>query len=139
MKKVLFILALGTLVSFSNCDSGVVDAIFIDIKGNVSSGGDPIGGAIVLLVEGTDITNGLSLSSGAISNSSGDYTILKPEKGKYYVVAIDDINDNFQYDQGTDRFGFYGVDPSDLDFGPNRVTVGSTDLENINIIYFAEL
>ena len=139
MKNSLLLLLFTSMITFSNCDSAVVDAIFIDVRGNVSSAGEPVAGAIVLLVEGTDITNGLSLSNGAISNSSGDYTILKPKKGKYYVIAIDDVNNNFKYDSGTDRLGFYGVDSDNLDFSPNRITIGTEDIEGINIIDFTAL
>ena len=138
MKNVLLILSFVSLITFSNCDSGLVDAIFIDIRGNVSSAGEPVAGAIVLLVEGTDITNGLSLSNGAISNSSGDYTILKPKKGKYYVIAIDDDGD-FVYESGTDKIGFYGVDTENFDFSPNRITVGTEDIEGVNITDFTAL
>ena len=138
MKNVLLILSFVSLITFSNCDSGLVDAIFIDIRGNVSSAGEPVAGAIVLLVEGTDISNGLSLSNGAISNSSGDYTILKPKKGKYYVIAIDDDGD-FVYESGTDKIGFYGVDTENFDFSPNRITVGTEDIEGVNITDFTAL
>jgi hypothetical protein len=140
MKKIVFTISLLGLLTLNNCN--VIDAILIDVSGNVSDNGTPVGGAIVLLVEGTDITNGLSLSSGTISNSSGDYTIFKPKKGKYYVVAIDDVNDNFKYDSGTDKIGFYGVDSNASplpDLAPNRITVGTMDIENINIIDFTSL
>ena len=142
MKKLILLFIISFASVLACCNSEVVDAIFIDIRGNVSSSGEPVAGAIVLLVEGTDITSGLSLSSGSITNSSGDYTILKPKQGKYYVIAIDDVNNNFKYDSGTDKLGFYGVDTNQSpipDLTPNRITVGTEDIEGINIIDFTAL
>jgi hypothetical protein len=140
MKKLQLSIAILSLIALSHCK--VIDAIFIDVNGNVSDNGTPVTGAIVLLVEGTNITEGLSLSGGTISNGSGDYTIIKPKAGKYYVIAIDDVNDNFKYDSGTDRIGFYGVDTKKSplpDLAPNRITVGSVDLEGINIVDFTAI
>jgi len=137
MKTSLFIASLSTILMLWHCDQ--VDAILIDISGNVSADGTPVSGALVLLVEGANLANGVSLANGSLSLGNGNFVIIEPDKGKYYVVAIDDVNDNLQYDQGVDRFGFYGMNPAASDFTPQRITVGSTDLEGINIVSLTSL
>jgi len=139
MKQALFLISLLTLLLFSHCDLEKLDAVLVDIKGRVTSDGTAVSGAIVLLIEGADLANGVSLTNGSISLSNGNYVIIEPVKGKYYVVAIEDVNGNLQYDQGTDRFGFYGVNPAVLDFTPQRTTVGSTDVEGVDIVYLTTL
>ena len=42
-------------------------------------------------------------------------------EGEYYVVAIENNNGNLTFDEDTDRFGFHGFDPSNLDLLPMRM------------------
>ena len=116
-----------------------IDAAFIEISGKVTHEGSNISGALVLLVEGTEISDGLALSNGSITGNNGNYNIYEVEEGEYYVVAIEDNNGNLTFDEGTDRFGFHGIDPSNLDLLPDKVTVTDEDVENINIIYLVSL
>ena len=116
-----------------------IDAAFIEISGKVTHEGNNISGALVLLVEGTEISDGLALSNGSITGNNGNYNIYEVEEGEYYVVAIEDNNGNLTFDEDTDRFGFHGVDPSNLDLLPDKVTVTDEDVENINIIYLVSL
>jgi len=119
------------LLVFS-CD--LLDKQIIDISGKITDEGSAVSGAIVLLVESANISDGLNLSNGSISMSNGKYSILDVDPGDYYVVAIDDKNNNMQFDADTDQLGFYGVNPDDLDFLPNKISVVDKDLENINIV-----
>ncbi len=116
-----------------------VDAAFIEISGKVTHEGSNISGALVLLVEGRQISDGLALYNGSITGNNGNYNIYEVEEGEYYVVAIENNNGNLTFDEDTDRFGFHGVDPSNLDLLPDKVTVTNEDVENINIIYLVSL
>ncbi|MEP5611487.1 MAG: carboxypeptidase-like regulatory domain-containing protein [Cyclobacteriaceae bacterium] len=138
--RVLSLLSLMLLLSvFSHCDvKDALDEVFIDISGNVSEDGAAVEGALILLLDSPDITDGVSLSNGSATGAGGDYTIVGVKEGSYYVVAVDDVNNNFEFDKDTDRFGFHGVDPSQADLLPALVTVSSDDVENIDIIYFIE-
>jgi len=120
------------LLLWNNCD--LLDEQVIDISGKVTNDGDPVGGAIVLLVNGTDISDGLSLTNGSISMSNGKYTIFDVDPGDYYVLAIEDNNGNQEFDADTDRLGFHGVVPENLDLIPDEITVDDSDLENIDIV-----
>jgi len=131
MKVYYIFFGMLILLVFS-CD--LLDEKIIDISGKITDEGSAVSGAIVLLVESTDISDGLNLANGSISNSVGKYTILDVDPGDYYVLAINDKNDNLQFDSDTDRLGFYGVNPDDLDFLPNKISVVDTDLEGINIV-----
>ncbi|MBU0711168.1 carboxypeptidase-like regulatory domain-containing protein [bacterium] len=123
----------GMLILFVfGCD--LLDEKIIDISGKITDEGSAVSSAIVLLVESADISDGLNLASGSISNSAGKYTIQDVDPGDYYVLAIDDKNDNLQFDSDIDQLGFYGVNPDDLDFLPNKISVEDTDLEGINIV-----
>ena len=53
-----------------------IDAAFIEISGKVTHIGSNVGGALVLLVEGTEISDGLELSNGSISGEKGNYKIF---------------------------------------------------------------
>ena len=116
-----------------------IDAAFIEISGKVTHNGSNVGGALVLLVEGTEISDGLELSNGSISGENGNYNIFEVAEGEYYVVAIEDNNGNLTFDASIDRLGFHGVDPSNLDLEPDKVTVTDEDVENINITYLVSL
>ena len=116
-----------------------IDAAFIEISGKVTHSGSNVGGALVLLVEGTEISDGLELSNGSISGENGNYNIYEVAEGEYYVVAIEDNNGNLTFDADTDRLGFHGVDLSNLDLQPDKVTVTDEDVENINITYLVSL
>ena len=54
-------------------------------------------------------------------------------------MAIEDNNGNLTFDPDTDSLGFHGVDPSNLDLEPDKVTVTDEDVEDINIIYLVSL
>ena len=101
--------------------------------------GNAVGSALILLVEGTQIADGLELSNGSISDQNGNYNIYEVSEGEYYVVAIEDNNNNLTFDADTDRLGFHGVDPSAFDLLPDIITVNDEDVENINIIYLVSL
>ena len=92
-----------------------------------------------MLVEGTEISDGLVLSNGSVTGNNGNYNIYEVAEGEYYVVAIEDNNGNLTFDEDTDRLGFHGVAPSNLDLLPDKVTVNDKDVENINIIYLVSL
>ena len=131
----LLILLFGQNCGIEDKVKDEIDAAFIEISGKVTHEGNNISGALVLLVEGTEISDGLALSNGSITGNNGNYNIYEVEEGEYYVVAIEDNNGNLTFDEDTDRFGFHGVDPSNLDLLPDKVTVTDKDVENINIIY----
>ena len=135
----LLILLFGHSCGIEDKVKDEIDAAFIEISGKVTHDDSNISGALVLLVEGTEISDGLALSNGSITGNNGNYNIYEVEEGEYYVVAIEDNNGNFTFDEDTDRFGFHGVDPSNLDFLPDKVTVTDEDVENINIIYLVSL
>ncbi|MEM7297116.1 MAG: carboxypeptidase-like regulatory domain-containing protein [Bacteroidota bacterium] len=138
MKKLLTLLSLLSLLIFCHCGAEeVIDELFIDISGNVSDDGQPVGGAVIILLDSPNLTDGVSLSNASISNADGSYVVINVQAGDYYVVAIDDMNDNFEYDMGTDRIGFHGVDPGQLDLAPDQVSVSMVDVEGIDITYFA--
>ncbi|MCK9559413.1 MAG: carboxypeptidase-like regulatory domain-containing protein [Candidatus Marinimicrobia bacterium] len=134
MKKVGLII-FAVLFAYSSCNLlDSVDKKILDISGKVSENGAAVGGAIVLLVESTDISEGLSLANGSLTDNAGNYIILDVDPGDYYVLAIDDQNDNVQFDSGTDQLGFHGVNPATEDFTPNKITIDKDDLEDIDIV-----
>lgn len=134
--KLLSLLSLLFLLSFSHCGvKDALDELFIDISGNVSDDGQAVEGALIILLDSPNITDGVSLSNGSVTGANGNYTIVGAQKGDFYVVAVDDVNDNFEFDLGTDRFGFHGVDITQLDLLPVQITVSETDLESIDITY----
>ena len=135
----LLILLFGHSCGIEDKVKEEIDAAFIEISCKVTHEGSNISGALVLLVEGTEISDGLALSNGSITGNNGNYNIYEVEEGEYYVVAIEDNNGNLTFDEDTDRFGFHGVDPSNLDLLPDKVTVTDEDVENINIIYLVSL
>jgi uncharacterized protein (DUF2141 family) len=116
-----------------------IDAAFIEVKGKVTHNGSNVSGALVLLIEGAEISDGLELSNGSITGQNGNYNIYEVSEGEYYIVAIEDNNGNLTFDADTDRLGFHGVDPSNLDLEPDMVTVTDEDVENINITYLVSL
>ena len=142
-RKKQVILALIFLLGYS-CDieekvKKGIDAAFIEVSGKVTHNGSNVSGALVLLVEGAEISDGLELSNVSITGDNGNYNIYEVAEGEYYVVAIEDNNGNLTFDADTDRLGFHGVDPSNLDLEPDKVTVTDEDVENINIIYLVSL
>ena len=116
-----------------------IDAAFIEVSGKVTHNGSNVSGALVLLIEGAEISDGLELSNGSITGQNGNYNIYEVSEGEYYIVAIEDNNGNLTFDADTDRLGFHGVDPSNLDLDPDMVTVTDEDVENINITYLVSL
>ena len=135
----LLILLFGHSCGIEDKVKEEIDAAFIEISGKVTHDGSSVSGALVLLIEGTEISDGLVLSNGSVTGNNGNYNIYEVAEGEYYVVAIEDNNGNFTFDEDTDRFGFHGVDPSNLDLLPDKVTVTDEDVENINIIYLVSL
>jgi len=135
MVKVSLLIGAMLMMIFTGC-SDAIKEISTTISGNVSSGGEPVSGAYVILLDaGDSVTSGLSLSNGMITNSNGDYTMVEVSAGDHYVAAIDDANGNIIFDPDTDRLGYYG-DP-DTNTG---VTIPRTlhtndgdDLKNIDI------
>jgi hypothetical protein len=109
------------------------DEAIVDVSGKVSDEGTSIEGAIVLLVESANIADGLNLANGSVTDNRGNYTILKVDPGDYYVVAIDDDNNNLEFDADTDRLGFYGVNLNTNDLEPVKISVDEDDLEDIDI------
>ena len=136
---------LGLIIFYSlGCDveeklAEGIDAAFIEVSGKVTHNGNAVGSALILLVEGTEIADGLELSNGSISGQNGNYNIYEVSEGEYYVVAIEDNNNNLTFDADTDRLGFHGVDPSAFDLLPDIITVNDEDVDNINIIYLVSL
>lgn len=106
----------------------------IDISGRVTDEDQAVSGALVLLLEGTQVTDGLSLANGSITDSNGDYIILNVKAGEYYILAVDDRNGNMEFDAATDRLGFYGVDQNAQDIIPQKVVVSDQDIEDIDIV-----
>ena len=135
----LLILLFGHSCGIEDKVKEEIDAAFIEISGKVTHDGNSVSGALVLLVEGTEISDGLVLSNGSVTGDNGNYNIYEVAEGEYYVVAIEDNNGNLTFDEDTDRLGFHGVDPSNLDLLPDKVTVNDEDVENINIIYLVSL
>ncbi|MCK4297557.1 MAG: carboxypeptidase regulatory-like domain-containing protein [Candidatus Marinimicrobia bacterium] len=126
MKKRLFIFALISSIAMINCKN-VVKELTTTISGKVTSEGEPVSGAFVILLEAGDLaSSGITLSNGMITNSRGNYMMIEVRAGDYYVVAIDDANNNFVFDTDTDKIGYYG-DPDTL-----HVNKGD-DIEDINI------
>lgn len=137
--KLLSLLSLLFLLSFSHCGvKDALDELFTNITGNVSNDGVAVEGALIILLDSPNLADGVSLSNGSVTSAGGNYTILSVQAGDYYVVAVDDVNGNFEFDLGTDRFGFHGVDPSQLDLLPVQVTVGTDGLADIDITYLIE-
>ncbi|MCK4653267.1 MAG: DUF1416 domain-containing protein, partial [Candidatus Cloacimonetes bacterium] len=70
MKKRFFVLAVLIVITISGCDD-VVKAVTTTISGNVSNDGEAVSGAYVILLEaGDEVTQGISLSNGMITNSN---------------------------------------------------------------------
>jgi len=134
MKIKFFILAVLIVITISGCDD-VVKEVTTTISGNISNDGEAVSGVYVILLEsGDEVTQGISLSNGMITNSNGDYTMIAVSEGDYYVAAIDDANNNIIFDLDTDRVGYYG-DPDTLGFTiPRTIHVNKgDDLEDIDI------
>lgn len=139
MKKIVFVLIV-LFIGLENCNvKEEIDKLFIDVSGNVSDDGEPVSGALVLLLTNPSITDGLTISNGSITNANGDYTIINADEGEYYVVAIEDVNGNLQYDSDTDRFGFHGLDLNTLNLAPSQISVSGEDVENIDVTYLTSL
>ena len=135
MKKGFFILAVLVFIIISGCDD-VVKAITTTISGNVSNDGEAVSGAYVILLEaGDEVTQGISLSNGMITNSNGNYTMVAVSAGDYYLAAIEDDNNNIVFDLDTDRVGYYGdTDPLTGLTIPQTIHISKgDDLEDIDI------
>jgi len=132
--RVVKILVMICLLVLMSCElEEKLDDAFIDISGKVTDDDKPVSQALVLLMESEEISEGMNLTNGTLTNSNGNYTIVNVEPGDYYIVAVDDENGNMEFDPDEDQFGFYGVNPDDLDIEPDVVTVDDEDVNNINI------
>ena len=121
-------------VGLSSCGlEDELDAAIIEISGEISNGGSAVAGALVLLIEGTNVSDGLNLSNASITDNRGRYTILNVDPGEYYLLAVDDSNGNLEFDAETDQLGFHGVNPSALDLDPDLIMVEASDIENVNV------
>ncbi len=137
MRKSVFLwmLVLGCAALFIlSCDK-VDEVLGITIAGNVSNAGQPVDGAIVLLVNNvSDIVGGSPLSNGSITLGNGNYTIIKVEEGTYYVCAVKDEDGNQSYDLGTDPIGWYGHPDSITGLTiPDSIIVTDDDISGIDI------
>ena len=140
MRPLLTFISIVLLLGIENCNvKEEIDKLFIGVSGNVSENGEAVVGALVLLITSPSIADGVMLSNGSITDANGNYTIFNVDDGDYYVVAIDDVNDNFQYDSDTDRFGFHGVDLTALNIDPDQITVAGEDVDNIDVTYLTGL
>ena len=133
MQKILTFPLLVILVSVS-CDLvEQAEKEIVDISGKVSDEEQAVEGAIVLLMESTNVADGLNLANGSITDNRGNYIILNVDPGSYYILAVKDQNNNLEFDADTDQLGFYGVDPGASDLTPDKIKVSEDDLENIDI------
>ena len=122
---------LGLLIFYSfSCDveeklTESIDVAFIEVSGKVTHNGNAVSSALVLLVEGTDITDGLELSNGSITGQNGNYNIYEVSEGENYVIAIDDNNNNLVNSLTIEWWLFRLKCPEDFDakyadFLPNK-------------------
>ena len=132
MKNRTILLLFAIFIIVYGCE--FLDEKIVDVSGKVTEDGSAVSGAIVLLVESADVSDGLNLANGSITDNAGNYIILNVDPGRYYVLAVDDQNNNGQFDSGTDQLGFYGVNPTNQDLLPDRITVEEDDLEDIDIV-----
>ena len=133
MQKILTFPLLVILVSVS-CDLvEQAEKEIVDISGKVSDEEQAVEGAIVLLMESTNVADGLNLANGSITDNRGNYIILNVDPGSYYILAVKDQNNNLEFDADTDQLGFYGVDPGASDLTPDKIKVAKEDLEDIDI------
>jgi uncharacterized protein (DUF2141 family) len=110
------------------------EVLGITISGNVSTNGQPVEGAFVLLVDKAEMMDGFPIGNGSITMDNGNYTIVKVEDGVYYVAALKDENGNNSYDLGTDPVGWYGHSDSITGLTiPDSVIVSGSDLTGIDI------
>lgn len=129
----IVVMILGVIFAIS-CDK-VDEVLGITIAGNVSNAGQPVEGAIVLLVNNvSDIVGGSPLSNGSVTLGNGNYTIIKVEEGTYYVCAVKDKDGNQSYDLGTDPIGWYGHPDSITGLTiPDSIIVTDDDISGIDI------
>ena len=131
-------LALVLAIAMIGCEEAI-EELTTTISGNVSSDGEPVSGAYVILLDaGDSVSSGISLSNGMITNSSGDYTMVEVGAGDYYVAAIDDANGNIIFDPDTDKLGYYG-DPDTLTGLTIPRTLHIDDGDNIKNIDITQL
>jgi len=136
MRFLLVSISVILILLFTGCEEAA-KALSTTISGNVYDDGAPIQGAlVVLLAYGDSASSGLDLSNGSVTNSVGRYTILEVDPGDYYLCAIDDNDDNMNYDPGTDGIGYHGLVDSILGLTiPEKVTISEEgeDLDNIDV------
>lgn len=141
MKRLFFLIAVLLVIMISGCDD-VVKAVTTTISGNVSNDGEAVSGVYVILLEaGDEVTQGILLTNGMITNANGNYTMVEVSAGDYYVAAIDDANNNIVFDLDTDRVGYYGIIDT-----LTGITIPQTlhiskgdDLEDIDVTYLYQL
>jgi len=144
MKKGILPIVLVLFVSLIlavSCEKAKDEIFQVTVKGYVANGGQPVEGAVVLLLNSANIDSGESIDidksniNGSITFSDGGYTIIQVEDGTYYLVAIKDENGNKNYDLGTDPIGWYGhLDTiTGLVTIPDPVIVSGEDVTGIDI------
>jgi len=108
MRSIIFLL--GMLALFAGCKELAEKG---SISGKVTNAGTGQKEAIVLAISGDSLTNGQSIDYNTvkgtlIANTDGSYKILLVDEGTYIVVAINDKNSNFVFDDTLDEVGYYG-------------------------------
>ena len=135
--KILILLILSAILIIG-CEEAA-KALSTTISGYVRDDSEPIEGAIVFVLDfGDSPSDGMDLESGSITLGEGRYTVIEVEPGEYYVCAIEDVNGNLSYDQGTDQIGYYGTVVESLGISisiPEKVTIqdDGEDVDSINI------
>lgn len=106
MCKIIFLL--GLIVVFVGCgkEKG-------SISGKVTNGGVGQKDAIVLAILGDSLAAGQNINPNnlkgtIVTSTDGSYKILLVDAGTYVVVAINDKNGNFVFDDTLDEIGYYG-------------------------------
>ena len=135
MKRFTFLLVILPLLL---CCSKAQKTVFPQkgtISGKVTDEGEPVSGAFVLLLEGSEIGERVDLRNAAITNSDGKYKIRMVEPGTHWVAAVKDVEGNYIYDPAKDPIGWYGKDTLGVTI-PQSVTVHKgEDVKNIDITH----
>ena len=133
LKKFPFMLIILILLLFCSKAQKTVFPEKGTISGKVTDEGEPVSGAFVLLLEGSEIGGGVDLGNAAITNSDGKYKIRMVEPGTHWVAAVKDEDGNHIYDPAKDPIGWYGKDTLGVTI-PQSVTVQKgEDVTNIDI------
>jgi hypothetical protein len=103
------------------------------ISGKVTDEGEPVSGAFILLLEGSEIGGEVDLKNLMATNSDGKYKIRMVDSGTHWVAAVKDEEGNHIYDPASDPIGWYGKDTLGVTI-PQSVTVQKgEDVKGIDI------